>query len=71
MKPTALRKGETVFYQEKNSRPVAKRFLRRVPRSPGQPAGCMFEGSYGEEFLSDALVVRRIHRQCQVDHAGR
>jgi len=62
MKPTALRKGETVFYQEKNSRPVPIRFIRRIPRSTGQPAACVFEGSYGEEFLSDALVVRRVHR---------
>ena len=66
MKPTALRKGETVFYQEKNSQPVAKRFVRRVPRSSGQPAGCVFEGSYGEEFLPDALVVRRIHRAAEL-----
>jgi len=62
MKPTALRKGETVFYQEKNSQPVPLRFIRRIPKASGQPATCVFKGSYGEEFISDALVVRRVHR---------
>jgi len=65
MKPTALRQGETVYYQEKGSRPVPIRFIRRIPRSEGQPAACVFEGSYGEEFFPDAIVVRRIHRSAE------
>jgi len=62
MKPSELKAGDVVFYQEKGSRPVQIAFVRRIPRTTGQPATCVFKGSYGEEFLSDALVVRRVHR---------